>query len=173
VQQRLEASIAGRILLSVFIVAIVAGVVVWNLPPTELSGRAHPAVRPYINALGLDQNWAVFAPDPPREEWNLEARVVYTDGTERLWTVPTGDPLIGAYWDYRWLKWAEIMVAGTAGFLWLPAATWIAREEQSAGRQPVTVALMRRVTPLPLGGGRGPTTSTEFFVHHVADRLGE
>ena len=168
----MEASIVGRVLLSVFILATVAGVVVWNLPPTELSGRAQPVVRPYMNASGLDQNWAVFAPDPPREAWDLEARITYADGTERIWTVPTGDPVIGAYWDYRWLKWAEITLAGVDATLWRPAAEWIARQEREGGREPVTVSLLRKAAVLPITGGKGPATSTEFFLHRVDDQAG-
>lgn len=171
-QQRLEASRTGRILLSLAVVVVVAGVAVWNLPPSsELARRAQPKLHGVVYAAGLDQSWAVFAPDPPRQELVLEARIVYDDGTQRTWEVPTGGPLIGAYWDYRWLKWAEWMSGGSDARLWQPAAAFIAREEQDAGRRPVSVTLVRQVYQLPLGGPKGEPSPVNFYTYAVpADR---
>lgn len=169
VQERLESNVAGRILLSILIVVILAGVVVWNLPGSDLGRRSQYRLKPLVNAAGLDQTWAVFAPDPPRQELELEARIAYVDGTERIWRVPTGDPVVGAYRDYRWLKWAEWMTGGTQVQLMKPAALWIVREERRAGRQPVAVTLVRQVFDLPIGRGRATPQPTELYVYRVTD----
>ncbi len=167
VQQRLESSRIGRLVISLGILVVLGTVLTWNLPSSELAIRTQPPFQRVLYATGLDQNWSVFAPDPPRAEVDFQARIAYNDGTERLWEVPTGDPVLGAYWDYRWLKWGEIVSAGIDARLWLPAARWIARQETDAGRHPVTVTLFRHITPLPLGGTKEAPTSVDFFVHNV------
>jgi hypothetical protein len=169
VQERLESSVAGRILLSILIVVLLVAVVVWNLPDSDLGRRSQFRLKPVVNAAGLDQTWAVFAPDPPRQEFELEARIAYVDGTERVWRVPTGNPVLGAYRDYRWLKWAEWMTGGTQVQLMKPAAVWIAREERLAGRRPVSVTLLRQVSDLPIGREKGPPRATELYVYRVGD----
>lgn len=164
--QRLESSKAGRVLISIGILAVLGGILTWNLPPSELARRTQPVFQRFMFGAGLDQNWSVFAPDPPQAEVDLQARIVYDDGTERIWEVPTGGPVLGAYWDYRWLKWGEFVSAGIDARLWLPTAEWIARQEQSAGRRPVSVTLFRAIVPLPIGG-RGEPTSVDFYRHEV------
>ncbi len=168
-QERLESSVLGRVLLSILILLVLACVVVWNLPESELARRGQYRLKPVVNAVGLDQTWAVFAPDPPRQELELEARIAYTDGTERTWRVPTGNALLGAYRDYRWLKWAEWLTGGHDVPLWKWAAEWIVREERRAGRRPVSVTLIRQVFELPIGRGRAAPRPTELYVHRVSD----
>jgi hypothetical protein len=167
VQERLESSVGGRVLVSVFVVVILAAVIAWNLPQSELSRQAQFRLRPVVNGAGLDQTWAVFAPDPPRQELELEARIVYEDGTERTWRVPTGDPVVGGYRDYRWLKWAEWVANGSNVALLQPAAAWIARQEQRAGRRPVSVSLIRQVYDLPIGKDRASPRPVEFYTYPV------
>lgn len=173
VQERLEASVGGRVLISIFVLLVLAAVVAWNLPESELARRSQFRLKPVTNASGLDQTWAVFAPDPPRQELRLEARIAYRDGTVRTWRVPTWDPVIGGYRDYRWLKWSEWMTSGSRPLLWELAAAWIAREEQRAGRLPVSVTLVRQVSDLPVGGGHIPPRPEELYVYPLdgaADR---
>ena len=57
---RFEASSAGRALLSVLLVAVVAGIVVVNLPDSKLRDTVSEVTEPLINVLGLNQNWNVF-----------------------------------------------------------------------------------------------------------------
>jgi len=166
-QQRLESSRVGRVVISVGIVVILAGVLSWNLPPSELARRTQPPLQRVMFGTGLDQNWSVFAPDPPRAEVNFRARIAYDDGTERMWEVPRGGAVLGQYWDYRWLKWGEILSAGIDARLWLPAAQWIARQETGAGRRPVSVTLLRHIAPTSIGGPDVPPTSTDFYVYNV------
>ena len=168
-QQRVESSRAGRVLLSIGILVVVGAVFTWNLPPSELARKTQPVFQRFTFASGLDQNWSVFAPDPPTVEQNLQARILYEDGTERTWEVPTGDPVLGAYWDYRWLKWGEIVSAGADAQQWLPTATWIARQERDAGRRPRSVTLVRHLTPRPIGSAGGTPTSIDFYVHVIDD----
>ncbi len=166
-QRRLESTRVGKVVLSIAILVVLGGVLTWNLPPSELARTTQPAFQRFMYASGLDQTWSVFAPDPPQSELNLQARIVYDDGTERTWEVPRGGDVLGAYWDYRWLKWGEIVSTGSDARLWLPAAQWIARQEQDAGRRPVSVTLVRHIVPLPIGTSRGQPTEVHFYVHPV------
>lgn len=165
--QRFESTRVGRAIISIGILVTLGGVLTWNLPSSELARRTQPVFQRFMLSAGLDQNWSVFAPDPPQSDVRFEARIVYDDGTERTWQVPTGGALLGAYWDYRWLKWGEFISAGVDARLWLPAAQWIARQEQAAGRRPVSVTLFRHIVPL-LIGGLGEPTSEDFYVHEVS-----
>lgn len=153
--------------ISVVILVVLGGIFTWNLPPSELARTTQPPFQGVMYATGLDQNWSVFAPDPPRAELEFQARILYDDGTERTWEVPTGGSLFGAYWDYRWLKWGEFVSAGVDARLWLPAAQWIARQETDAGRHPMTVTLVRHIVPIPIGGAPAAPTSVDFYVHTV------
>jgi hypothetical protein len=166
VQQRLESSAAGRIAISVFLVATLLSVVFWNLPDSELRRKSLPAVRQYILLTSLEQNWGVFAPNPRRETIDLVARVEYADGTEETLRVPRGDAFVGGYWDYRWWKWAEHVVSNEDSHLWHPAAVWFARRASDDGRRPVRVRLVRRwYALLPPGSGpdRGEWNESEYY----------
>ena len=106
-QELLEARPGGRLLISAFILVTLAAVCITNLPESRLRRDAMKAAEPFLGATGLDQNWRVFAPDPRQTSLRLEARVRYANGSSAVWRPPTGDDLVGAYWDYRWAKWLE------------------------------------------------------------------
>jgi len=166
VQQRLESSTAGRIAISVFLLFTVFSVVVWNLPASEVKRKAFKVVKPYITLTSLDQNWGVFSPDPRRISIDMVARVRLADGTEETIRVPRGNDLYGAYWDYRWWKWAEWMRQDAQSQLWKPAALWFARKAASEGKKPTQVVLVRRwYSLLPPGPGpsRGPWNEYSFY----------
>ena len=82
-QQRIEDSVPGRALISLLIVFTLLAVVVINLPDSALRRSLSKTTQPYLNAIGLDQAWGVFAPDPRRESIRLEVRLGYPDGTDR------------------------------------------------------------------------------------------
>ena len=169
-QERLESTGVGQVLISAFLLLTVASLVFWNMPQSELKKEALTPLRPFVNATGLDQNWGVFAP-PPRQSVVLEARIAYEDGTPRSWFLPRGGPLVDAYWDYRWRKYAEWARNDNRRYLWEPTAAWIARHERAQGRRPVTVVLSRKVTELrPPGAGpsRERPRTFDYFVYPVA-----
>ena len=154
-QARLESSRVGRAFISAFIFLTLFSVIVWNLPDSELKRIPMPVVSRYINLTGLEQNWGVFAPDPRRETIDLVSRVTYDDGRESIWHVPRRNSVVGAYADYRWLKWLEFTYQDAGAELWKPAASFVARIHTSDERRPTTVRLIRRWQPL-LPPGPGP-----------------
>ena len=166
--ERLEVTRSGRAVISVFLLVTLAAIAVPNLPDSKVKSKILTPVGPYLTATGLDQNWSVFAPDSRRAVLTLVARVRYADGSTAEWRIPEGGPLLGAYWDYRWRKWAEnvMTIGGDAAGLQRPAAVWIAREMQRRGKRPVLVALVTRSSAVnPPGEGRrhGPWLEDVFY----------
>lgn len=154
-QQRVEQTRLGRLLITIFMLVTLACTIFINLPQSaprrdvlEVAGR-------YLNITGLDQGWSLFAPDPRRRSIAIEARVQYANGTADTWHLPHGSALIGNYWDYHWQKWLEFVLDVRHPGLWRPAAVFIARERNRAGRRPVRVTLIR-VTSLNEPPGHTP-----------------
>ncbi|MDQ6749153.1 MAG: hypothetical protein M3Z33_00120 [Actinomycetota bacterium] len=157
-----------RLAISVFLVVSLVFMVATNLPGSKLREKLLVPGDPYLVALGLDQNWAVFAPDPRREVLDVVGRVTFADNTTRVWRFPRSGPLIGSYWDYRWRKWLEWVTADAhRGDLWDPAARYIARQEDKPGRRVKRVTLVRSFYALlPPGtneGDRGPTQIVPYY----------
>jgi hypothetical protein len=166
VQERLESSVAGRWAISVFLIATLASLIVWNMPASEIQRKALKVVRPYVTALSLEQNWGVFAPDPRRQTLDFFARVRYADGSEEEVRMPTGGDFVGAYWDYHWWKWVESVTNDQRDGLWKPAAVWFARRATTDSRKPVRVTLVRRwyeLFPPGPGPSRGPWQEAEYY----------
>jgi len=156
-QQRIEASARGRAAISLLIAAILVGVAICALPDSalrrDLVGRAAPA----LNAVGLDQRWDLFAPDPRRTSIDLVAHVSLSDGSVERWLVPRRDELAGAYSDYRWRKLAEqAIVRGGDPVLVRRLGAWIARERTEPDRSALQVQLVARFAALaPPGSDAG------------------
>ena len=157
-QERFEASELGRILISAWLIVTIVVVVAINVPSDSyLREKILSFGKPYLNAVGLDQNWRVFAADPRHVSLDLRARVSYADGTSGVWRLPRGSAVLGNYWDYRWRKWMENAVQESRrDQLWRPAALFVARQERRRGRRPVKVTLIRRTRPLYPPGAPGP-----------------
>jgi hypothetical protein len=165
-QERFESTPAGRVVISIFVVVTLAFVVATSLPRSSLRHRVLVPGQPYLNALGLDQRWNVFAPEPRKQVIDLVSRVTFSDGSQTEWRLPRRAALVGAYSDYRWRKWLENAIADAHRELWRPQALWIARNASSHGRQPVRVALVRRFYDLfPPGTGpdRGPWKEFTYY----------
>jgi hypothetical protein len=166
-QERLEASAAGRGLISALLVVTLAAVVLWNLPASHIKDAALPLVGPYVNAAGVDQVWNLFAPNPPQRTFEVLARITYADGTQALWQPPRND---------RWRKWLGAIRAERNRALWEPTAAWIAGHHDDGGRQTVRVDLIQRRRDLPppgTGTGQRPWQSRTFFTYEVPVGAGQ
>jgi hypothetical protein len=165
-QERAEASEFGRGLISAFVLVTVGLVVATNLPSSPLRDRLMGPGQPYLNALGLDQSWAIFAPEPRKAAIDLRAVVRYDDGSTAAWRIPDDDPVIGTFRDYRWRKWLENVIADANQQLWRPAAIWVAAHEARPGRRAVQVTLIRRFATLQPPGqepDRLPWRESTFY----------
>lgn len=138
-QDRLESSKAGRVAISVLVIAIVASIVTSSMT----NGALKPSLLRYDQQLlaltGLDQRWDIFAPDPRRKVVDVRARIDYPNGRTETWRLPGGAPVVGAYWDSRWRKWLDnAMGLGPRSELWPGLAAWLARERTRPLRVTVT-----------------------------------
>ena len=151
---------AARVI-SAFLIVTLLALVATNMPSDSKIRRE--ILRPgqtYLNATGLDQVWAVFAPDPRRLVLGMEARIRYADGTRHVWDIPRGNDVIDSYWDYRWQKWMEnVIVDASRNRLARRTAEFVARRERERGKRPVRVTLVRRWRDLRPPGTKGPDRS--------------
>jgi hypothetical protein len=143
-QARFERTVLGRVLISIFLLVTLVTVLTANLPASRLQDDLLKADRLYLYGAGLDQSWEVFAPDPRRETIEVSARVDFADGSHATWRVPTRNPVIGEYTDYRWLKWAEYVISPVYPELEKPIALYVARRFDSPTRRPTRVTLSNR-----------------------------
>jgi hypothetical protein len=161
-QERLERSRAGRVLISLFILVTLVTVLTANLPPSRLQVDLLKADHPYLYATDLQQNWGVFAPDPRSQTVDVLAQVTFADGSTETWQVPRRNPVVGEYIDYRWLKWTEWLVSPAYPELSRPGALYVARRLATPERRPVKVTLIDRSHAIvPPGQPSGPTPSSD------------
>jgi hypothetical protein len=142
-QRSLESSDIGRALISAFILVTLAGVLITNLSDSKLKRDLDRRSGSYLASVGLDQGWGMFAPDTRPYAVHMYARVRFDDGQTRNWDPPRNGDLVGAYRDYHWQKWMEIVVHSSR--LWRQAALYAAKHTDGEGAQPVDVTLVHRV----------------------------
>jgi hypothetical protein len=124
-------------------------------------------IRPALQAVAVDQDWRIFAPVPRRHGVRVEVVVEWSDGARTAWRVPSCEPLLGAYRDYRWRKWSEYAASDEIGpWLWPPLARYVVRRlpprSQSVPRRLTIVRQTQAVRPPGAGHGPGWTT-TELY----------
>jgi hypothetical protein len=158
--ERFESSTIGQMTLTAIMALLAAAVLVWNLPASGLRADVAPTAALVLYPVGLDQDWALFAPDPRRFSVGLYARVSYADGRERIWSPPARGKFVVPYRTYRWQKFVERARADGNPQLWETTARWLARE---LGPGVVKVVLVRTfqeaVTP---GSGDARKRTAEF-----------
>ena len=138
--ERFERSAVGQALLSAAMAVVVVSVVLWNLPPGRPHDGVRPVIGPIVQAVGLEQDWALFAPDPRGFGVGVYATVTHRDGRISRWEPPLGGVLFSPYRTYRWQKYVERLRADDFAALWEPTARWVAGQ---AGHDVVKVVLTR------------------------------
>jgi hypothetical protein len=166
-QQRFEASAAGKAVISGLIVVIVLVGVVWNLPDSPIKRLLSPVAKPVAVPTGLDQGWAMYAPNPSRRVDTVEVQVTMANGENRVWTMQPGARGISEFgWD-RWMvmRYSAVLDANVRPDL----ARWVAREVTGPGEQAVAVSMVLRTEtlqapdePAAEGGRRGNATKVLY-----------
>lgn len=160
---RFEQSAWGRAVLTIGMLVVIGSVALWNLPPGRPRDEVRPVVGRVMLPLGLDQDWALFAPDPRGFSVGFSARVTLADGTERTWSPPTDGVLLAPYRSYRWQKFDERVRADDFTALWEPTARWIARQVDGEVRSVVLVRTFRDALRPGTLGPRVERGSYDFF----------
>ena len=159
---RFEQSVAGRVLLTVVMAVLAAAVVIWNLPASQAREAVRPAAAAVVLPLGLDQDWALFAPDPRAFSVGVYARITYDDGRQRVMTPPHNGRLVAPYRTYRWQKYVERLRADDYASLWEPTARWYA-DQAGPGVQRVELVRTFRDAVTPGSGAKRPSQSEFAF----------
>lgn len=160
---------AGRALINFGLVVTLAAVLVANMPDSVVKSRLLVAAQPYLTAVGLGQNWGMFAPNPRTEVAYVTGHIQYSDGTSSEWSTPGRSGLM-AYSDYRWQKFGEHLLPDSNRHLWQPFAAYLAHHEGKLGHEPAQVSLMRRWAELQPPGvtpGLGPWTQFVYYTTPV------
>ena len=157
-QERFESSVVGQAIISGIVVMILLIGVVWSLPASTIQRSVAPALRPAALALGLDQDWGVFAPGPPLSATTIEVRVlVEGDAARRTWRPPHGNAVYGQYSWYRWQKLKEWLLAPSSGLDVADFAHWVVRDLTRSTERPTYVEVVERVDTLPPPGSSAPS----------------
>ncbi|WP_406053532.1 hypothetical protein OG462_44485 [Streptomyces sp. NBC_01077] len=149
-QERIEASVFGRILISSLVVALLFPVLERWLPPGPVRTQAESVGAPIRNAGGVDQNWGMFSPNPPRHAEGIDVIVTLSNGREVTWNVPHGDPLLSHLWTYRWQKLKESAVRHAE--IRPALALWVAEQAQRDGARATHVRIVLSSRSLPPPG---------------------
>ena len=147
-------------MIALLMVTVIACIALWNLPPGRPRDRARTVVGPVVLAIGLEQDWALFAPDPRRFGVGVYATVTHRGGRTERWVPPHNGLFLSPYRTYRWQKYVERLRADDYRSLWEPTARWIAED---AGPGVTTVELVRtfREAVVP-GSGKPRPAQGEF-----------
>jgi len=132
--------------------------------------RLGQPLRPLAELVGLDQNWRIFAPEPRRASLQIEAVVLWSDGTQTVWKPPYLNRSLGAYRDYRWRKWLEHVSRDSEGQrLWPALARFVLHTHRArAGATPRELRLRRLVRRTNSPGERaGPSAWQVFEVYNA------
>ena len=141
-----------QMLASVGLIFIVGAILVGNMPDSVLRSALGNVTQPFLNAVGLYQAWGVFA-EPRDVSAYVDARVDFSDGTSSIYPIPVRQGL-GAYADYRWQKYEEVIRMDEGRELWAAYAHYVAALARRDGRNPLRVTLIRRWSQtLPPGPG--------------------
>ena len=173
-QQKVESDWVGQSLISGLILFVLAALVFWNLPDSAITRFGVRRVSPVVLALGLDQRWGVFAPNPRSQVWDLRARVEYTDGRVATWSFPAlGDPVLSEFRIYHWQKWTEVARSDDFRALAATTAEWVARTHLRYGTVS-KVSLIRRwydLRPPGPGPARGPWQEETYYTLNVTPQV--
>jgi hypothetical protein len=162
---RLETTRAGRALVNLLLVATMLSIIVVNLPASQLRQDLARLTSPFTDATGLDQNWAVFSA-PRTLSAYVYGVVEFADGSTTTVGIDTRSGL-GAYVDYRWQKYEEVIRPDDGAPFWEGYARYLARQTDDGGRDPVRVSLVRRWSesnPPGPGPARGPWQEHTYYV---------
>jgi hypothetical protein len=162
---RLEDTNAGRAFVNLVLVATLASIVVGNLPASQLQQDLDRFTAPYTEATGLGQNWAVFS-SPRALSAYVYGLIEFADGSTTIVGIETRSGL-GAYVDYRWQKYEEVIRPDDGAPFWESYARYLARQAAEDGSDPVQVSLVRRwsdTNPPGPGPERGPWQEHTFYV---------
>jgi hypothetical protein len=162
---RFERSGAGRLVISVGVVVALVAIIVVNMPSSQLRKNLSKYTLPIADATGLNQDWSIFS-QPRTLAAYVDARIDFADGSSAFSGISTGH-WFGAYVDYRWQKYEEIIRPDSGRPYWHDYAEYVAAKERTNGRIPIRVTLLRWFAdsnPPGPGPAHGPWQEATMYV---------
>lgn len=143
----------------------------WVLIQNDRVVRTNPVVQNYLLRLGLWQYWDMFAPNPASNDFWVDARADFADGTSAFLPYPRMSQLSipERYIRERYRKFMERGHLEDYQFIWPYIARKLARDAAVRnGKDPVRVHLVRHFRLLP-GPDKPmpPYNEYEFFRYDV------
>jgi hypothetical protein len=131
--------------INAFLVFHILAISCWCLPisnPFILACRS--AVRPYFVWSGLFQSWDMFSPVPKTMNAYIEAIILYKDGSTTTWSFPRMETLSlsDKYFEERYRKFVESILADSNSAIWPDVARHVARLPELRARDPQKVLLV-------------------------------
>jgi len=124
----------AKVLISVFIVAVVYYQWAWDLPEDSVLRRSLRPVRRHLVRLGFGHTWQLFAPRPPAGRGEMQFEIVGRDG--RQYVVPFPLPSYGPGWGHpgtRVMKVRQRLVLGNVPRLRRSLSRWLVDEHLPQG----------------------------------------
>jgi hypothetical protein len=164
--ERFERSTVGRALIIAGVLLVLLLEVGTHLPPDSAAhDRFDAPAREYLRAIGAEQAWGVFAPNPRRVSIGLEATVTFADGSTTTWTLPHGAAIGENLRYYRWRKWLERARSDDYKSLWEPTAAWIASLYEDESSAVIRVELIRHFRRNDVTGPQPAYESVVYFTY--------
>jgi hypothetical protein len=157
--------------ISAFVLLHLSALMIWTMPDCAIKERFQTPYRYYMLPLGLWQWWAVFAPNPLRENRVLEAEVVDAKGLIHIHEFTKIGDLTA--WQklgrYRNPKFTDNMVMGgeygrQREFTARHVVRQLGLREDAF---PVTVSLYAKVNDVPAAGTSSNETMMNARIHMI------
>jgi len=107
------------------------------------------------NYLSLWRGWNMFAPNPLRTNQYIDAKIVYKDGTHKIWNFPrpSSQDLFNRYmWGERFRKYtSDALRLDSKQFLWKDGAKFVLKKvlQENNSKKPIEIILRRRWLQIP------------------------
>ena len=136
-----------RILINLFLIFHILAIACWCLPlDFPPLAACKDLIHPYFVWAGLFQSWDTFAPVPWRSNSYVEARLIYRDGSEKIWAFPRMEQLspFERYRKERYRKFGEILQLDSFDAIWPDVARRVARLNSTPSHPVKTVFLLQK-----------------------------
>lgn len=141
-----------RLLINAFIIVHILLISAWLFPINPSMLAIKSIFSHYIIFLGLDQNYAMFAPDVRKTNRHLFALITFHDLSTLLWLYPRIErmSILEAIQKERYRKFANDNIVAPCFKMFLPDfARYIARLQACCHNQPELVSLYLSETAIP------------------------
>jgi hypothetical protein len=147
---------------SILMMAFIAFLVLWNLPAGRPRQDLGPVVNPAVQALGMEQDWQLFAPSPRDQTLKLRAVISFSDGRTKVVAPPHNGILVSPYRNYRWQKLVEHLCFDGNKSLLESASLWFARQEGPGVRMVTLICTTQGAEP-PGSTGPRPVPQVQYL----------